>query len=144
LPGNKVNFVHREKPRYLGAGFARMKFISLFTKTPQHQRFQYRPRYYDPQKEEMQERESRIRRELRMEQSGRPAGSGGHATRIAGSFQAARRRSSPAGVGTAMIRLGVLLFITVFLMAFLTWGKPVLYSLLLFVPVYFYFRFKNR
>ncbi|NJN41989.1 MAG: hypothetical protein HC811_06980 [Flammeovirgaceae bacterium] len=41
-----------------------MKFFSLFTKTPVHQRFQYNPRYFDPKKEEMKEREERIMREL--------------------------------------------------------------------------------
>jgi len=121
-----------------------MKFISLFTKAPQHQRFQYKPRFYDPAKEEMQERENRIRKELELEQ-GTQAGAEVHVSRIAGAFQAARRRSKPTGgVRTAMIRLAILLFITVFLMAFLTWGKPVLYSLFLFIPVYFYFRFRSR
>ncbi len=41
-----------------------MKFLSLFTKAPQHQRFNYNPRFYDPQKEEMKEREERIKLEV--------------------------------------------------------------------------------
>lgn len=122
-----------------------MKFLSLFTKAPQHQRFQYKPRYYDAQKEEMEERESRIRTELARERGQAVEEAGGHRSRIAGAFQAARRRSNPSQSGTTiMIRLGALLFISVFLIAFITWGKPVLYSLFLFIPVYFFLRFRNR
>jgi hypothetical protein len=122
-----------------------MKFLSIFTKAPQHQRFQYKPRYYDPLKEEMQERENRIRMELARERGAAVEDVGGHRARMAGAFHAARRRSNPSQNGTTiMIRLGTLLFISVFLIAFLTWGKPVLYSLFLFIPVYFFLRFRNR
>jgi hypothetical protein len=123
-----------------------MKFISLFTKAPQHQRFNYTPRFYDPKKEEMKEREEKIRRELEREKGSLPAGDAGdYRSRISGSFQAARRRSKTSSEPNAvMIRLGVLLFIVFFLMAFLTWGKPAIYSLFLFVPIYFYLKFKKR
>ena len=46
-----------------------MKIISLFTKAPQHQRFSYKPRYYNPQQDEMKEREERIRKELERERA---------------------------------------------------------------------------
>ena len=122
-----------------------MKFFSIFTKAPQHQRFQFKPRYYDPQREEMQERENRIRIELAREQGNLSDNSAIHRTRIAGAFQAARRRSNPSQSGqTVLIRLGALLFISVFLIAFITWGKVVLYSLFLFLPVYFFLRFRTR
>lgn len=121
-----------------------MKFLSLFTKAPQHQRFQYTPRFYDPQKEEMQERESRIRAEIEREK-GKTEDLGQHRSRIAGSFHAARRRSKTNSEPSAvMIRLGVLLFLAFFIMAFLQWGKPVLYSLFLFIPFYFYLKFKDK
>lgn len=122
-----------------------MKFFSLFTKAPQYQRFNYSPRFYDPQKEEMQERESRIKKELEREKGIMTESDGNYRTRIAGSFQAARKRSKPAIGGNAtMIRLIVLLFLSVFIIAFLEWGRPVLYSLFLFVPFYFYLKFKNK
>ena len=126
-----------------------MKFLSLFTKAPQHQRFNYVPRFYDPKKEEMKEREDRIRRELERERgvegSGALSSPGDYRSRIAGSFHAARRRSKVGSDASAvLIRFGVLLFLVFFLMAFLTWGKPALYSLFLFIPVYFYFKFKRR
>lgn len=122
-----------------------MKFFSIFTKAPQHQRFQFKPRYYDPQREEMQERENRIRIKLAREQGNLSDNPAIHRTRIAGAFQAARRRSNPSQSGqTVLIRLGALLFISVFLIAFITWGKVVLYSLFLFLPVYFFLRFRTR
>lgn len=122
-----------------------MKFFSLFTKAPQHQRFNYTPRFYDPQKEEMQEREKRIRMELEREQGIVQETTSDYRSRIAGSFQAARKRSKPAiGANATMIRFGVLLFLAVFIIAFLEWGRPALYSLFLFVPFYFYLKFKSK
>ena len=122
-----------------------MKFLSLFTKAPQHQRFNYNPRFYDPQKEEMKEREERIRKELEAEKGKKTDDIGDYRSRIAGSFQAARRRSKSAAEPNAvLLRLGVLLFLALFIMAFIQWGKPALYSFFLFIPFYFYLKFKGR
>jgi hypothetical protein len=38
--------------------------IPRFFKTPRHRQFNYMPRYYDPDKEEREERNREIRREL--------------------------------------------------------------------------------
>jgi hypothetical protein len=120
-----------------------MKIISLFTKAPQHQRFSYRPRYYDPAKDEMKEREERIKREIERERGG-GASDGHYGSRIAGSFQAARKRSKPSAQTSAIVmRLGVLLFMTLLIVAFLQWGKPALYVGLAFVPIYFYLKLKG-
>ncbi|GIL22369.1 MAG: hypothetical protein BroJett042_08820 [Bacteroidota bacterium] len=121
-----------------------MKFLSLFTKAPQHQRFSYKPRFYDEQKEEMLARENRIRKEIERERGIVSETQGEYRSRIAGSFQAARKRSQPStNANATMIRLGILLFLSVFIIAFIQWGKPVLYSLFLFLPVYFYLKFKK-
>lgn len=123
-----------------------MKFPQLFGRTPAHQRFQYKPRYYDPQKEEREERERRIRRELQLEDESTDNGSGDdYKSRIKGSFQKARRRAKPSSETNAvLLRFAVLLVITVFLIAFLTWGTPAIYGLLVLVPVWFYFRFLKK
>jgi hypothetical protein len=122
-----------------------MKFISLFTKAPQHQRFNYTPRFYDPKKEEMMERENRIRKELEKERGENPVNQpGDYRSRMVGSFHAARRRSKvTSDTSAVLMRLGIMLFLSIFLIAFLTWGKPVIYSLFLVIPVYFYFKFKK-
>jgi len=124
-----------------------MKFLSLFTKAPQYQRFNYTPRYYDPKKEEREDREERIRREIQKERGevSNDATVGHYRSRIAGSFHAARRRSKTTQEpSVVLLRLGVLLFISLFLVAFLTWGKPAIYSLFLFVPIYFYLKLRRR
>ncbi|MFM8912527.1 MAG: hypothetical protein ACKOE6_06325 [Flammeovirgaceae bacterium] len=122
-----------------------MKIISLFTKAPQHQRFNYVPRYYDPVKEEMKERMERIQKELDRERGvATDATQSGHRSRIAGSFQAARKRSKPQQQGTeTLMRLGIILFLTLFLIAFFTWGRPAVYGALLVIPFYAYLKFKQ-
>jgi hypothetical protein len=122
-----------------------MKFISLFSKTPNNKRFSYKPRYWDQAAEERKEREERIRRELEREQGITPEGELDYRGRIAGSFHSARKRSNKSSgeLNSVLLRSGVLLFLVLFIMAFLTWGTDALYALLIFVPVYFYFKFKK-
>jgi hypothetical protein len=120
-----------------------MKFISLFTKAPSHQRFAYNPRFYDPKKEEMEERERRIKSELDASK-GNPEDLTRHRSRIAGSFQAARKRSKAASEpNAAVLRSVILICLVVFLMAFITWGKAALYGLFILIPVYVYLKFKK-
>jgi hypothetical protein len=122
-----------------------MKILSLFTKAPQHQRFKYSPRYYDPVKEELKERESRIKLELARERGEQLDDENKHRSRITGSFHAARKRSKGGpGLSAIMIRFGIILFMVVFFIAYLEFGRPALYSLFAVVPLYFYFRFKKR
>jgi hypothetical protein len=122
-----------------------MKFVSLFTKTPSYKRFTYEPRFYDQKAEERKEREDRIRQELAREQGQQSAETADYRSRMTGAFHSARRRSqsSPDTLRSNLIRLGVLLFLTLFIIAFMTWGKAAFYSLLVFVPVYLYLKFKK-
>lgn len=120
-----------------------MKFLSVFTKTPSHQRFNYTPRYYDPKKEEMQEREARIKRELKLENE---EGPGDYRSRIAGSFHAARKRSKNTGgsLESTLLRFGIILFLVLFIMAYLQWGQVAFYGFALFIPFYIYLKFRKR
>ncbi len=122
-----------------------MKFISLFTKTPSHKQFRYKPRYWDEEEEKRKEREERIRKEIERERGLQPEGDRDYRSRISGSFQAARRRSDKPKeeLNRVLIRSGALLFLVLFLMAFLQWGKDALYGLIVFIPLYFYMRFKR-
>lgn len=81
-----------------------MKFPSLF-KTPRHQRFNIDPRYYDPIKEEMEQRTSQIKREMELEASddNRPA----YQSRLEGSF--ARRRGKNKGVNIMQLIIAFIL-----------------------------------
>jgi cytochrome c-type biogenesis protein CcmH/NrfG len=122
-----------------------MKFISIFTKAPDHKKFRFTPRYYDQQAEERKEREERIRKELERERGIESSDTGNYRARIAGSFHQSRKRSKKGKqeLNAVLLRSGVLLFLTVFAMAYLTWGKDTLYSLLLFVPLYLYLKFRK-
>lgn len=122
-----------------------MKFISLFTKTPTHKRFAYKPRYWDQEAEERREREERIRRELEREKGIAPEDVGDYRARMTGSFQSARRRpnKSKAELNSVLLRSAVLLFLVLFLMAFLTWGKDAMYVLIVFIPVYMFFKLRK-
>jgi len=94
----------------------------------------------------MEEREKRIKQELEREQGITPSdNAAGYRSRIAGSFKEARKRSSPEdSLKSSLIRFGILLFLTIFLIAFLEFGRPALYLLLLFVPFYLYLKFKSK
>ena len=122
-----------------------MKFVSLFTKAPNYKRFSYEPRFYDQKAEERKEREDRIRQEIALERGQQSVETSDYRSRMTGAFQSARKRSqaSPSTLQSSLIRLGVLLFLTLFIMAFMTWGKVALYSFLLFVPVYIYLKFRK-
>lgn len=121
-----------------------MKFFSLFTKTPTHQRFNYTPRYWDPKKEEMMEREARIRKELKMEEE--RDSSRDYRSRISGSFQSARKRSKQTSesLNATLLRFGILLFLVLFVIAYLQWGRAAFFGFALFVPFYFYLKLKKK
>ena len=123
-----------------------MKIVSLFTKAPGYKRFAYEPRYYDQKAEEMKEREARILQEILRERGELSEENSDYRTRMSGAFQAARKRSQTpkTSVNTALIRLAVLLFLALFILAFLTWGTVAFYSLLLFLPVYIYYKFRGQ
>jgi hypothetical protein len=123
-----------------------MKFVSLFTKAPNYKRFTYEPRFYDPKAEERRDREERIRHEIEIERGQKSEIGTDHRKRMLGSFHSARKRSKATSdtLNTALIRLGVLLFLAVTIIAFLEWGKVALYSFFLFLPLYIYFKFRQK
>lgn len=41
------------------------------------------------------------------------------------------------------MRLGIILFLVLFIIAYIQWGQVALYGLALFVPFYFYLKFKK-
>lgn len=119
-----------------------MKFPSLFTKTPNYKRFGYTPRFYDPKEEERKEREERIRKELKLEEKTEEEI---QRSRIAGSFKEARRLTNRQSDPSAnLLRIIILTFLAIWLIAFLQFGTITIYALLLFVPFYLYLKFKRR
>lgn len=125
-----------------------MKIPGIFTKSPKYHRFEYKPRYFDPKKEEHEEREARIRAEIAKEngevhEQSTPYD---HRARMKGAFQSARKRAPKSSdePNIALIRLGILLLITLLLVGFFQWGGKVVYALFLVFPVWIYLRFFRK
>lgn len=125
-----------------------MKFIQLFTKIPNHKRFGYTPRHYDPREEERKERELRIRQELLSEEERKKKEDDethAYRSRIAGSFRTAKKTVSPqSDPSSSILRLIITLIITVGLIAFLQFGKVALIGVaLVIIPFYLYLKFRK-
>lgn len=124
-----------------------MKIPSIFTKSPKYHRFEYKPRYYDPKKEEHDARIERIKQEIANEKGDTVAQNNpyDYRARMSGAFQQARRKAKPQSeLDVALVRLFIMLAIALFLIAFLTWGKAAIYGLFLVPPIWIYFRFFRK
>ncbi|MGM0944787.1 MAG: hypothetical protein ACQEW9_06335 [Bacteroidota bacterium] len=131
-----------------------MKFPSIF-RTASHSRFDIKPRYYDPVKEELEQRTSRIKQELEAE------GKLGEITEeerlkryetgIRGAFaqhQGIRERNTSIMTSTAMIRTLIFLFLITGLSGYIYLG-PVIFEYLLYlamivVAIYYFTKLKNN
>ncbi len=126
-----------------------MKLPTLFTKIPKYKRFNYEPRWYDPQEEQRKEREERIRSELKLKADVGVSDEvnndeSAYRSSISGSFKNARRTASrQPDTSTSMLRLILTTFIVIWLIAFLQFGNVALYGLFLVVPFYFFLKFRR-
>lgn len=96
--------------------------------------------------EERKQREERIRTELGMNKSAdEETETQGYRQRITGSFRGAKKTSSAqADPSASLLRLIVLTFLAVWLIAYLHYGSSAIYGLLLIVPFYLYLKFRKR
>jgi len=121
-----------------------IKFPSLFGRIPRHQKFSYEPRYYDPKKEEREAREARIRQELNGPQE--DYSTTNYKSRISVAFKSSRRRNKASNpeLSALVMRLGILLLLSILIVAWLQWGGVALYLLVLVIPVYLWARFSKK
>ncbi len=117
-----------------------MKFPSLI-RLPKHQRFSYQPRHYDPVKEELDERISRIRQE--MGQQDAEEGTRAHSA-ISGSFRAQSHSKSAPKVGASGIQLIIALFLMVIVFGWLYYGNDIFYLFFGFAPVFVWIRSRHK
>lgn len=130
-----------------------MKFPSIF-RTASPMRYDIKPRYYDPVKEEIEQRTARIKRELEEEGMLESSGESGRTdfgSGIRGSFtqyKGIKQRDTSLFSSTAMIR--TLLFLGMIMLAFgyIYMGNEIfvyfLYAGLIVAGVFFIFRLKNQ
>ncbi len=109
-----------------------MRFPSLF-RLPKHQQFRIQPRYYDPVKDEIQERTERIKDEMKGNEA-----EGNYHSKI--SFKR-KTKSAPA---TSMIQLGIAALLGALVLGWLQFGGDIFYYMLwLLVPIYLIYRLKT-
>ena len=109
-----------------------MKLPSLF-RTPKPQQFHVAPRYYDPIKEDIQERTSRIKSELSRDKTSE------YHSNISGAFA----RKAQQGRKINMIQMALIVTFLTLSFGYLYYGNDVFYIFLVFVPFYLYFRLKK-
>ncbi len=130
-----------------------MKFPSVF-RTASPMRFDIKPRYYDPVKEEIDQRTSRIKRELTAEGliSEDDEDLGSYGGGIRGSFaqyRGIKERSGPTMfASTAMIRTVIFLLLLGSIFGYVYLGPVVFEYLAYFAAligaIYFFFRLKSK
>ena len=111
-----------------------MKIPSL-TKLPNHRRFHIEPRYYDPVKEDIEERTSRIEQEIRQVGSVNPM----QRSSLEGAF--ARRNDQAKNTNILQFSIIVILFTIIF--GYIYYGNAVFYILILAAPIYFLVRLRK-
>ncbi|MDH5380617.1 MAG: hypothetical protein OEW75_07190 [Cyclobacteriaceae bacterium] len=98
--------------------------FNFFSRKINYQRFHFEPRYYDPVKEELKERERQIKQELNMSTEERT-----YRSNLRGSFKRIPVKRDKAG----FIRLLLVVFMITGLVLYVNFGQIAVYFL--FIPV---------
>lgn len=118
-----------------------MKFKFGFFKTASHQRFHIEPRYYDPIKEDIENRTSRIKAEMGLTDKDIDAG---YRSQISGSFRKNMKHTpDQTGGQAAMLRMIIFIILVLLIGGFVYVGTEIFYILFLWVPFYLWKRFKR-
>ncbi len=109
-----------------------MRFPSLF-RLPRHQQFHIQPRYYDPVKEEINERTRRIQEEMNGKE--------------AGTYQPTKinfKRKAKSAPSSSLLQLGIAAFLGILVVGWLQFGSQFFYYLLwIIVPAYLLYRVRS-
>ncbi|MEQ8241364.1 MAG: hypothetical protein RIA69_19270 [Cyclobacteriaceae bacterium] len=106
--------------------------LPSFIKVQKYKRFEIEPRYYDPIKEEIEERTARIAREMK----------GENMTYVPSRISFERKVTSGSSAGFLQMAIAALLGLTV--VGWLYYGNAVFYLLWLAAPVYLYIRLRSK
>jgi hypothetical protein len=109
-----------------------MKLPSL-TRLPKNKRFNFQPRYYDPIKEEIEERTSRIKQEL-------GSSSEYYREHISSAF---RRRARSEKTSGLLQFIFVISFVVIFF-GYIYYGNKIFYTFLILIPLYIWMKRRNR
>ncbi len=106
-----------------------MKFPTIF-RLPRHQRFDIKPRYYDPVREDIEKRTNRIRQEIKMTNSGSSVES------IRQAYAQQRKSNKSAD----LFQVLMIAIVSVALGGYIFYGASVYFALLLLLPLYIFLR----
>jgi Flp pilus assembly protein TadB len=136
-----------------------MKFLQIFSKTPNYRKFNYAPRFFNPEEEERKERNRRIALEVQEQKhvaEAQPEAQDAlsssdslyaYRDRMHGAFRSNRvsqKQAVKSDRSATMLRLLILLILTVGLILYLQFGTIALYGLAaIFIPLYIYSKFRN-
>ena len=119
-----------------------MKFKFGFFKTSTHQRFHIEPRYYDPIKEDIENRTSRIKAEKGLTDDDDT--DIGYRSQISGSFRKHMKHTpEQTGGNASMLRLVIFIVLVLMVGGFVYDITEIFYLMLLFVPFYLWKKFKR-
>ncbi len=114
-----------------------MKFPSII-RLPRHRTFDFSPRYFDPVKDEIEERTARIRREVAAEnRNGTSSGLSGQR------FDIKFERKDKVRASASLLQLIIAATLSILVFGWLYIGNDIWYSLFLVLPVYLYFRLRK-
>lgn len=108
--------------------------LPTLTRLPKNKRFNFQPRYYDPVKEELQERTSRIRSELDESKAAT------YRENISAAFRRRRRAERKSGV----MQFGFVIAFVLIFIGYLSFGEKIFFSFLLLIPIYIWLKIKRR
>jgi hypothetical protein len=117
-----------------------MKIPSII-KIPKHQRYNVEPRYYDPVKEDISQRTSRIKKELEFDVKGEDETEANYQSRISGSFSGRINKKEKSSAGVVQFVLIVVFCISV--VGYLYFGNVAAYLLGIFMLLFIYLKFKK-
>lgn len=117
-----------------------MKLPSIF-RIPRYQRFDIVPRYYDPVKEEIEQRTSLIKSELKLEQDAESLDDSLKNSRITGSFRKAR---SGVKSSAGLMQMVIIMLLSGLAAGYLYFGNIALYTFVLVSSVLLYLKVKQK
>jgi hypothetical protein len=109
-----------------------MKLPSL-TRLPKNNRFNFQPRYYDPIKEEIEERTSRIKKELGESDEY-------YREHISSAFRRRARTQKTSGI-LQFIFIISFVFIS---FGYIYFGNQIFYAFLILIPLYIWMKRRSR
>jgi hypothetical protein len=115
-----------------------MKLPSLI-RLPNHTRFNITPRYYDPVKEEIEERISKIKADMEREKELEESGINSSA--ISGSFKAKSKIGGSSNASARQFIIALILMGTAF--GWLYLGNSIFYMVTIAFPIFIHFKLKN-